>query len=207
MMFCTVSLPRIMIDAVDLVLFQKLSSFAIERLGRGEVVAERLFDDDAAKRALSSRARPASPRCVADRREEPQAGWRDKTGDAFGGALSLHPFKRLAQSRRRSADPRARPERRPTQLKSFLASASSALRVANFGRLLARSSRNASSSQDSLSRDADQGEVVRQQPGRREIVERGNQQPVRQIARRAENHQSAGGAGAPTAALARPWPS
>ena len=49
-----------MVDPIDLVLLQRLQDLGIERLGRGEVVAERLFDHHPAPLAVCFRHQPGA---------------------------------------------------------------------------------------------------------------------------------------------------
>ena len=45
--FWTVSLPEIMVDPVDLLLGEDVADLVVDRLRRGEVVADRLLQHDA----------------------------------------------------------------------------------------------------------------------------------------------------------------
>jgi hypothetical protein len=57
------------VDAVDLVFFQELEELSIERLRRGKIGAERLFDDEAAPRAILLAGDTPSAEMAADRCE------------------------------------------------------------------------------------------------------------------------------------------
>ena len=48
MMFWTVSFPKIVVDAIDLLFIGDLENLLIQRFGRLQVVAERLLDDHSA---------------------------------------------------------------------------------------------------------------------------------------------------------------
>ncbi len=73
-------LAQIMVDPVDLLLVQHRQQLGVERLRRGEVVAERLLDDDAAPDALRLGAQPHAFELNDDLGEIIGRGGRDRTG-------------------------------------------------------------------------------------------------------------------------------
>ena len=87
-----------MVDPVDLMLLQRLQDLGIERLGRRQIVAERLFDDDPAPLAVVLRHQARGSK-RGDRRAE------EAVGDGEIEQAVARRAGRLVQSRQMLAEP------------------------------------------------------------------------------------------------------
>ena len=183
-------LAEIMIDAKNLILFEDAEQLLIERLRRGEIGAERLFDDDAPPGAVVfARQTGLAEMACRSARSRPAAS-PDRTGGCPWCC--------------------ARASMRASSLADFfvgLRIVGLALHIGDAGEKLFRPRLHRScgwriSAGFSPGRRETPRSTIRsarRRSGRRppaagrdfEIVQRRNQQPVREVARRAENHQAA----------------
>ena len=178
-----------MVDAKDLVLFEDAEQLLIERARRGEIGAERLLDDDAPPGAVFLARQAGFAEMTADRRK---AGGRRRQIEqpiALGAALALDALKLVAD------------------FSISLVVVGIALDIGDaaehaLDRALIDVPRGefrqavGKIGGESLARrcapgDADQGEGFRQQAFDGEIIKRGHQEPVGEVAGSAENHEAA----------------
>ena len=183
-------LAEIMVDPVDLVLVDDLQQFAIQCLGRGEIGSERLFDHQPPPRAVVLPEHAGAAKFAADRRKRVRRRRQIEQPVAAGLAFCLEFFELLAH-RSNEAGSSGSAAMQVTQSSRRLAISSSTLRVANWCRPFIRLSRR-SSFDIALAGDADDAEIIRQQIGCRQIVQRGNHEAMGEIAGNAENNEGAG---------------
>ena len=88
-----------MIHPIDLRLRQHLEDPRIQRAGRGEIVAERLFDDDAAEAAVLFLRQPDGAELLDDRAEQLAGDGKIKDGIAAGLVLRRRLFEDPVQPR------------------------------------------------------------------------------------------------------------
>ena len=99
-------LAEIMIDPVDLVLVDDFQQFGVQRLGRGEVGAERLFDHQPPPRAAFFFLQHAgAAELSADRRESVGRGRQIEQPVAAGLARRSPAFRAAPASHRTRPDP------------------------------------------------------------------------------------------------------
>ena len=177
-----------MIDAVDLPLVEHLGNRVVDHPGAGQVAADRLLDDQPRKRPLAGRSDEFRFREVLDRRDEHR--WRHgEVVDAIAGkpALVLDDVEPRSKRRERlriverRGDEVERVGERPPH---------------GFVRRPPREMRDAILREVAIglvghvaATDADHREARRQQAVDVQVVERGQELAVREIAAAAEDHQ------------------
>ncbi len=187
-----------MIDAVDLPLVELLAQLAVELAGAGEVRAERLLDDDARPAAL--RARLA---LTAGRRETGRPEVADDLGVEVrrhreieepvpgGAAVPIDPLEELGELLVRRCVVElalvihdAADERLPDRV---LRGPVAAVGVNALAQVLAELL-----VAEGPARETHDGELGRQEAAQLEVVERGSELALGEIAGRAEDHHGAG---------------
>ena len=126
-------LAEIVIDPVDLVLVDELQQFAVQRPGRGQVGAERLFDHQPPPACRS----PSACRCGRAARRSAGRRWAaspDRTGGCRRFRAPPRGCRAGRAARRTRRAPSGRPRRQVTHSNRRLAIASSTGRVANWRR-------------------------------------------------------------------------
>ena len=186
-----------MVHPVDLVLLQRLQDLGIERLGRGQIMAERLLDHDPAPLPVFFRHQPRRPQARDDHAEE---AIRDREIEKVVACRA----GRLVQPRQMLADPaegrgigqvtlhiaHAVGQPAPGGLVDMVGLELAILGdefVHRIGQALAPLLRGAGRHVD-----ADELELPGQPLGIHQIVERRHDQTLRQITGSAEDHHGAG---------------
>ena len=184
-------LAEIMIDPVDLMFVDEFQQFAVQRLAPRRGRCRTAFRPPAAATRHSLAQHAGAAELLADRQRRRRAASPDRTGDCRRSCLTASSLSSCSRMASNEAGSFGSASMQVTQASSRLAMASSTFRVANWCRPFIRLSRS-SSLDMRLAGDADDAEIVRQQVVGREIVERRNHQPVREVAGDAEDHEGAG---------------
>ena len=182
-------LAEIMVDAENLVFFENAEQLLIERARGGEIGAERLLDDDAPPGAVVFARQAGFAEMAADRGKARRRRRQIKQPVAFRAALALDAGKLLADllvGRVVVGIALDIGDAAEQALDHALVDVARGEFRQAFGEIVGERF-----AREWTAGDADQGKCFRQQPGHGEIIERGHQQPVGEVARRAENNETA----------------
>ena len=182
-------LAEVVIDPVDLLLIGDLEQFVVERLGRSEARAERLFDHKTPPRTVFLQHAGAAE-LLGDRREGGRRRRQVEQTIAAGLALGLQFVQLLGHCIERGWIARIGFDAGNAFEQTF-----GDRLIDRTGLVLAQAFQQAFAHvviRHSLAGDADDAEFFRQQIGRREIVQRGQHQPVGEVAGGAEDDERAG---------------